>query len=229
MVVNPSNPTGTYARRAEAEALIAIAREHGLALIVDEVFADYPHQRLAADRRAGFADVSEVLCFVLSGLSKVALLPQLKLSWLVCSGPQDVAAEAMARLELISDCYLSVTTAAQLALAPILARREQLQAPMHRRLRTNLAALDRVIEAWGSACPLRRLPTDGGWYALVEVPRSRSDDEWIVRLAERAGVLVQPGYFFDMELDGTMVLSLIGEPEPFARAVTAAVDLWSLA
>ncbi len=229
VVVNPSNPTGTFTRRDEAEALIDIAREHEAALIVDEVFADYPHQPLPADRRASFADVSEGLCFVLSGLSKVALLPQLKLSWLVCSGPQQMVAEVLGRLELISDCYLSVSTAAQLALAPILARRERLQAPMHRRLATNLAALDRAIEARGSTCPVRRLPTDGGWYALVEVPRSRSDDEWVTHLVQQAGVLVHPGYFFDMEQQGTMVVSLIGEPEPFTRAITAAVQLWSSA
>ncbi len=165
VLVHPNNPTGSFLRRDEAAAIVALARARGLALVVDEVFGDYAHGALPADRRPSFAGEGEALTFVLSGLSKVVALPQLKLGWMAVSGPEALAAEAMGRLEVIADTYLSVSTPVQLALPEILARRGPLQAALRARTAANLGALDAAITAVGADAPVRRLPVDGGWYA----------------------------------------------------------------
>ncbi|RLB46312.1 MAG: pyridoxal phosphate-dependent aminotransferase [Deltaproteobacteria bacterium] len=228
VAVHPANPTGSLVRPSEAQALDRLARQRGLALIVDEVFIDYPHGAGAPSHLPSFAGQSgEALRFVLSGLSKVALLPQIKLGWMVIDGPPAVATEALGRLEVIADSYLSVSTAAQLAAAPILDRVGELQDDVRGRLLQNLGAIDSAIAARGPGCPLRRLPSDGGWYSLIEVPRSRSDDDWVARLVEQAQVLTHPGYLFDIEQAGTMVVSLLLEPAVFELAIGRAVACWS--
>jgi aspartate/methionine/tyrosine aminotransferase len=227
VLVHPNNPTGSLVRRDDAEALGALASRHGVALIVDEVFVDYLHGEPGAESRSSFAGFGGALCFVLSGLSKVALLPQLKLGWLVVSGPDAQVERALERLELLADAYLSVATPVQLALDELLRRAEPRQAALRQRLAVNLAHLDTAIAARGSACPLRRLPLDAGWYALVELPRTRADDEWVARLLDEAGVFVQPGYFFDFAGPGTAVVSLLPEPAVFEPAIERAVAVWA--
>jgi hypothetical protein len=155
----------------------------------------------------------------------VALLPQLKLGWLVVGGP--AADEALDRLEIIADSYLSVSTAAQLATPAVLAAADAIQARLMERLRGNLARLDAALAGAGSESPLRRLAVQGGWYALVELPRTASDEAWAERTLEEAGVLVHPGYLFDMAEEGTMVVSLLPEPDRFAAAIDRCVALWS--
>lgn len=208
LLVHPNNPTGTLVRPEEADALERIATEHGLALIVDEVFGDY------AERAFTFAGRGRAVTFVLSGLSKVVAMPQVKLGWIVAEGPG--LDDAFSRLELIADTYLSVGTPIQRALPSILENRAPVQAAIRARVAENLRALDQALVATPS---VRRLPLDGGWSVVLEVPRTRED--WAETLVRDVGVLVHPGYFFDFEREGVLVISLLPEPTTFARATAA--------
>jgi aspartate/methionine/tyrosine aminotransferase len=221
VLVHPNNPTGSFVRRDEAAAIERVAARHGLALVVDEVFGDYAHGPLAADRLPSFAASreQEALTFVLSGLSKVTAMPQVKLGWIVVDGPAAIAEEALGRLEVIADTYLSVGTPVQLALPEILARRGPIQAAIQARVRENLAALDAAVAALGPEAPVRRMPVDGGWYATLWVPRTRDEDAWVGLLVREEGVIVHPGYFFDFAEDGVLVVSLLPEPAAFRTAI----------
>jgi aspartate/methionine/tyrosine aminotransferase len=227
--VHPNNPTGTLVRRDDALVIERLAAEHGLGLVVDEVFGDFLHGPCRPDRLPSFARPAEASCFVLGGLSKLALLPQLKLGWIGCYGPDASVREAVERLELIGDSFLSVSTAVQLAAPAILDAAGSLHAPARERIGRNLATLDRAIAALGPSCPLRRLPTDGGWYAMVEIPRTRSDDEWLERLVLDHGIVAHPGYLFGLPTCGTFVVGLLLEPERFEPAIERAVRCWAAA
>jgi hypothetical protein len=232
VLVHPNNPTGSFVRRDEADVLAAIAREHDLALVVDEVFGDYPFDTCPSDALPSFAEPiahgksagaagpqRAPLVFVLSGLSKVLLLPQCKLGWIAVSGDELLVNEAIARLELVADTYLSVATPVQLALPALLARQPAIAKAVRERLGKNLAALDDALADLGPTSPVRRLAVHGGWYAVLEVPRVHDDDAWVELLIREEGVLVHPGYFFEFEGDGLLVLSLLPEPEPFREGV----------
>lgn len=221
LVVHPNNPTGTFARRDEAEALERIARERGLALIVDEVFADYAWGPLPPDRLPSFAGRGHALTFVLSGLSKVVGLPQVKLGWTVAQGPATEVAAAFARLEVIADTYLSVGTPIQLALPEILQSRAPVQEQIRARVAANLDALDRVLAAHPA---VRRLPSDGGWCATLEVPRTQGDEAWAELLVRELGVIVHPGWFFDFAREGHLIVSLLPEVQRFAAAVERVIS-----
>jgi alanine-synthesizing transaminase len=212
LVVSPGNPTGAYLKEDERRALASLCRENGCALICDEVFAEYP--AFADGRRARtVASYDDVLAFSLSGLSKVAGLPQLKLAWLAAGGPG--AGEALARLELIADTWLSVSTPVQLAAPELLARRGVFQRAAQARLRENRATL---AAARAPGAPWDVLRAEGGWSEVLSVPRSRSEEAWALALLD-AGVLVHPGYFFDFPAGAHLVLSLLPEPGDFARGV----------
>jgi alanine-synthesizing transaminase len=232
VLVHPNNPTGSFVRRDEAKALSALAREHDLALIVDEVFGDYALDTLPPDalpsfveRDAGANDHAASrgqgapLVFVLSGLSKVLLLPQCKLGWMALSGDEALVKEAIARLELIADTYLSVATPIQRALPAMLAEQPAIATAVRARLRQNLAILDEALKELGPTSPVRRLPVWGGWYAVLEVPRHYDDDGWVELLIREDGVVVHPGYFFDFEGDGFLILSLLPECGVFREGV----------
>ncbi len=220
LVVSPGNPTGAYLKEDERLALAAACRAHGCAVVSDEVFADYP--AFADPRRArSAARYGDVLAFSLSGLSKVAGLPQLKLAWIAAGGPG--ADDALARLELIADTYLSVSTPVQLAAPGLLARRGAFQRAVQERLRENratVAALRRADAPWDV------LRAEGGWSEVLSVPSSRSEDEWALRLLD-AGVLVHPGYFFDFPSGSHLVVSLLPEPLQFARGARILADVLS--
>jgi aspartate/methionine/tyrosine aminotransferase len=220
VLVHPNNPTGSFVRRDEAAELCELAKEHHLALVVDEVFGDYGFEPFPTDALPSFLDVERApLTFVLSGLSKVMLLPQCKLGWTVVRGPDDLVAEAMARLELIADTYLSVSTPVQLALPAMLERRPKVQAATRQRLRDNLAALDGAIAELGPSSSVRRLPCAGGWYAVLEVPRIHDEETWVELLIREEDAIVHPGYFFDFDRDGFLVVSLLPEVRGFRDAV----------
>lgn len=223
VLVHPNNPTGSFLRRDEAAAVERLARGRGLALIVDEVFGDYAHGPLPPDRLPSFVGEREALTFVLSGLSKVVALPQVKLGWVVTLGPEEIAAEALGRLEVIADTYLSVSTPVQLALPEILAARGPIQAAIRARTSANLAALDAALEALGEHAPVRRRAVEGGWCATLEVPRTRDEDAWVALLVHEAGVIVHPGYFFDFAEDGLLVVSLLPEEQAFRGAIERVV------
>ncbi|MCL5742868.1 MAG: pyridoxal phosphate-dependent aminotransferase [Acidobacteria bacterium] len=215
ILVNPNNPTGSFLKTDELERLIALANERRIAIISDEVFADYA---LAPDpaRVASIAGLDSALTFALSGLSKIAGLPQMKLGWIVIGGPAGLRAQATERLELIADTYLSVSTPIQLAFPKLLAAGKAVQQQIGARVRLNLEFL-RGAFGKESACGV--LETEGGWYAILRVPRTRSEEEWTLELLSQDNVLVQPGFFYDFESEAFLVLSLLAPPEPFSEGV----------
>jgi len=214
VLVNPNNPTGSYVKRGELSALTALCARRGVALISDEVFADYALAE-DADRVATLvtplAGVEECLAFSLSGLSKVAGLPQMKLGWMVVNGPAGLRAEAWEKLEWIADTYLSVSTPVQCAAARLLAAGEEVQRQIRRRSAENLAFARGAL----AGSPANILAVEGGWYITLQVPRIKGEEEWALTLLEQADVLVQPGYFYDFEAEAYLVVSLLTAPEIF--------------
>jgi aspartate/methionine/tyrosine aminotransferase len=210
VVVSPNNPTGSFLRADELAALRALGRP----IICDEVFSDYGSTSDAACVRT-VATERELLCFALSGLSKVAGLPQLKLGWIAVAGPEAARQEALARLELVGDTFLSVSAPAQAAACRLLPQVAGFQEQVRARVAHNRAALARAL---GDTSPAQILAADGGWYACIRLPRTRSEEDWVLTLLERDGVLVHPGYFFDFLDEAYVVASLLAVPAQFARA-----------
>lgn len=223
VLVHPNNPTGSFVRRDDAQRLSQLAVHHNLALIVDEVFAEYAHGTLPDNRLPSFASERQALTFVMAGLSKSLLLPQCKVGFTLVCGPDELVCEALARLEMIADTYLSVSTPAQLALPELLAARHEIQHAARTRVLQNLAALDAAITNAGPEAAVRRLPMDGGWYAILEVARTRDEDAWVEWLVREHGVIVHPGYFFEMDRDGFLVVSLLPEPAKFTPAIESVI------
>jgi aspartate/methionine/tyrosine aminotransferase len=215
VVVNPNNPTGCFVNKSELAALIDFCGRHQLALISDEVFSDYSLTD-EPGRVSTLVGVEEVLTFSLSGLSKVVGLPQMKLGWIAVSGPETEQREALHRLELIADTYLSVGTPVQWAATALLAMRGAVQAQIVERVGGNLSFLRSRI---GPDSPWRLLEPDGGWYAVIQAPRIFSEEEWVLRLLRDDGVLVQPGFFFDFETEAFLVTSLLTAPDVFEEGV----------
>jgi hypothetical protein len=215
VVVNPGNPTGGYLKRPELEAVSALCAERSLALVSDEVFADFA---VGDDprRATSVAEDGPALAFSLGGLSKSCGLPQIKLAWIAVSGPEVLRREALARLEVVADTFLSVGTPAQVAAPAFLARVGELQAPLRARLDRNREALSRAL---GPGCPATLLASEGGWYAVLQVPATLSEEERTLRLLERHDVLVHPGYFFDFPREAYLVLSVLPPPEDFDEGV----------
>lgn len=208
VVVNPNNPTGHFIARHELRQLRAICADRGIALISDEVFRDYAiAPRAESARTLGGSD--SALTFTLHGLSKAVGLPQMKLAWMVVSGERAVVNAAMARLEMIADTYLSAATPVQCALPSLLALRGPIQSQIVARLKENLQLL--------RSSGLRVLEVEAGWYATVTSGRS---DDFAEELLRTQNVLVQPGYFYDFEDSGSLVLSLLTRPEVFREGVS---------
>jgi len=215
VVVSPNNPTGSTLKQYELLELVRICHKRGLALVADEVFADYAYE--PDPRRApSVAACDEVLTFALNGLSKVAGLPQLKLGWIVVNGPEDVADQAVARLEFLADLFLSVGTPVQRALPELLELAAGIRQQIRDRIARNRATLAEEVTADG---PSSVLPSEAGWYALVRVPRLVPDEQLALDLLERHDTLIQPGYFFDIAMEGIVVVSLLTEPDVFREGV----------
>ena len=238
VVVHPNNPTGSYVTAEEVEQLNEFCQQQGLAIIADEVFLDYAldpnslhappdqHSPIPKDGRydrASFAGNGEVLTFTLSGLSKVSALPQMKVAWVVTSGPKDDVSAAMARLEVIADTYLSMNAPMQWAVPKLLEQRKNIQRQVMERVRRNLGELDRQLSPQ-KAC--QRLRVDGGWYAVLRVPVTRTDEELAVELVQEKRVLVHPGHFYDFPSDGYLVLSLIAREAEFREGITRLLQLF---
>ncbi len=215
VVVHPNNPTGSLVHPDDAAALVELAAARGWAVIADEVFLDYP---LGGGPGAGrsFASTVGALTFTLGGLSKSVGLPQLKLAWIVASGPGALVADALDRLEFIADTFLSVSTPVQLALPELLRGGAAVRAAILERCRSNLAGLRTAVAGEPAAGVLA---PDGGWSAVLRVPRFLPEEELVLELLRSDGVAVHPGYFFDFPTDGTLVLSLLPEPATFAEGV----------
>jgi len=222
LVVNPNNPTGSYLSRAELDAIADVCREHALALIGDEVFARYP---LGEDPRRPVSVLDhahhDVLTISLGGLSKAVGLPQLKLAWMVVQGGETVGAAALAGLELVCDTYLSVATPVQLALETLLTRGGVVADQIASRVRANYVTLRELASRYPSSSVL---PAEGGWYAVVQVPSTRSEETLVVGLLEHEHVLVHPGYFFDFAREAFVVVSLLVEPRRLRDGVTQLLE-----
>ena len=210
LVVHPNNPTGHWTHRAEREKLEALCTRHGLALIVDEVFLDYPVESPANESQAAsFATApNSALTFVLSGISKVCALPQMKVSWIAVLGPKPTASEAIARLEVIADTFLSMNAPAQLALPAWLATRSDIQ----RQLRTRVAANLECLMSSG----IEVLKLEAGWSAVL---RLRTSTSAAALLLDYANVVVHPGAFYGLADPRMIVISLITPTRIFAKGV----------
>jgi alanine-synthesizing transaminase len=219
IVVHPNNPTGHFCKREEMARLHQICAARKLAIIADEVFLDF---NLGESQQPSFAADGPALTFTMSGLSKISGLPQMKLAWLVASGPEAEKREALARLEVIADTYLSLNTPIQVAAPALLAQRHGFQKQLMARVRQNLKELDKQLSE-NARCT--RLEVEGGWYAVLRGPATRSDEDLAIELLERHAVYVHPGHFYDFPGDGYLVVSLI-TPEPdFAEGLNKIVSL----
>ena len=213
IMISPNNPTGSVVTNSELRALASLARQHDLALISDEVFADYS---IAGAQGTSALETCDVLTFALGGLSKTVGLPQVKLGWIGVSGPTALVTTAMDRLETISDAYLSVSTPVQVAAPDLLETGAQVRAQIQRRVRNNFKVL---LDAASTFPSCSVLPVEAGWYAVIQVPAITPEEELVLDLLERAGILVHPGYFFDFEREAFLVISLLPEPASFSSAV----------
>ena len=220
MVVHPNNPTGSFVKKQEAQKLAEICAPRNLAIIADEVFLDYAD---GTDPPCTFACDSSALTFTLSGVSKISLLPQMKLGWIVVSGPDEFVDAAMQRLDVIGDTYLSPSTPVQLALGKMLSMRGDLQLQMRQRLCSDLKVLDALL----LQSSVDRLKREGGWYAVLRVPARGSDENLAIELLQNCDVLVHPGHFFDFPRDGFMIVSLIAREAEFQEGARRLRDFFS--
>jgi aspartate/methionine/tyrosine aminotransferase len=215
MMVHPNNPTGHFTKPWEAEELGKLCREFNLALIVDEVFLDYS---LRAPARSFAAGLDGVPVFVVSGMSKIAGLPQMKAAWIVATGPE--AAAALDRLEVIADTFLSMNAPVQCALPSWMQSRAAIQGQIQSRVAANLAELDRQLTRLPA---VTRLRVEGGWYAILRIPAIAPDEQTVLELLER-GVWVHPGYFFSLPASGWLVVSLLGPEAEFRSGVAGLAE-----
>jgi alanine-synthesizing transaminase len=215
VVVNPNNPTGSYIKEQELATVDALCRRHAMALIVDEVFADYagrcpaPAVRTASNR-------TTALTFVLSGFSKILGLPQMKLGWIVCGGSPQQATTAMAHLETLMDFYLSVSTPIQIAATALLAHQDGIQGRIKARIGGNETFLRALVEKTHN---IRLLTREGGWYSVLVIDDSIADDTRALELLEVEQTLIHPGLFYDFHREGFVVISLLPAPEHFRTGV----------
>jgi len=214
VIVSPNNPTGAMVRREELDRLLGICRDRRVAIIADEVFSDYVFND-STSRVRTLAGREDALVFVLGGLSKACLLPQLKAAWIAASGPARLLDSALARLEIVADTYLSVGTPVQMALPRLLALGDRIRRPLNARLAANRSRLMEALSG-SAATPLS---CDGGWSAVVRVPRHPAEEQRTVRLLTRHGLRVHPGFFFDFPTEAFLAVSLLVPEDDFARGV----------
>jgi alanine-synthesizing transaminase len=220
IVVHPNNPTGHFVKAEEMRELNVICAERGIAILADEVFLDFA---LGDWRPATFAANPAALTFTLSGLSKICGLPQMKAAWLTVSGPEAWKAEALARLEVIADTYLSMNAPVQWAMPVLLGQRLSFQKQLIARVKENLSSLDRQL-AEQKSCS--RLEVEGGWNAVIRVPATRSEEEFALELLATKSVYVHPGHFYDFPREGYLVVSLITAMPEFAQAIKSVLSMY---
>jgi hypothetical protein len=223
VAVSPNNPTGTMLTAQELRAVSGFCRSHDLALIVDEVFLDYPSKEREGDAVSTVGN-PDALTFTLGGLSKSCGLPQMKLSWIVVSGPEEEKRRALTRLEFIADAFLSVGTPVQQAAPALLALGKMVRGQIQRRVNANDAFLRKTLTA-NPAAPVA--PREGGWYAVVGLPAGSDDEAFALRLLENKNVLVQPGYLYDYD-DPVIVVSLLAPEADFREGAQRIRDSLAL-
>jgi alanine-synthesizing transaminase len=221
--VSPNNPTGSFLCEADAAFIKKLAAEHGLAIICDEVFADYGLSP-APDAVRTLAGATEgPLTFTLSGLSKVVGLPQMKLGWITVGGEASLVKEACARLEMIADTFLSVGTPIQNACAGLLAKRGAIQEQILARVKTNLTVLGAAI---ASVKGLELMAVEGGWYAILEAVGVADEETFALKLLKERNVLVHPGYYYGFDSGAHFVLGLLTEEKAFDKGMASLVDYY---
>lgn len=218
VLVSPNNPTGSFISEGELKILNVLCTRYNMAIISDEVFGDYVFPESRADYHS-LADNNEVLSFALGGLSKALALPQMKLAWIAANGPKDILADALARVEVITDTFLSVSTPVQNACIDWLPKAGFIQQQIMCRVTDNLAWLNKTAAAGNGGVYV--YPVNGGWYAVVRADLGLPEDEWAVRLLNEHGVYVHPGFYFDFETEGHIVLSLLTPPEIFRQGLSS--------
>lgn len=218
VLINPNNPTGSYVKENEREALVALCRERGIAIIADEVFFDYDLEPIAANRR--LAGEEGVLTFALDGFSKMLAAPHAKVGWIRVSGPDDDVAEAQRRLDVIADDYLPMSDIISGCIPALLDAAEAQTDRVRERVRGNLAALHRMLES-DELGVVNVLRPEGGWNVLLRVPSVLDENELVLKLIADHRLTGQPGYFFDMTSNGYLAVSLLPEPEAFKRGIAA--------
>jgi alanine-synthesizing transaminase len=216
ILVNPNNPTGSFLKAEEADRLCALARDRSLPLISDEVFMDYGLCE-GTNRVLSLTGRSDTLSFSLNGLSKSAGMPQMKIGWIVINGPDDQVESARHGLELIADTYLSVSSPSQLVLPQLINLGAGVRSCIRERILRNAQALPDLLQ--GS--PAHPLYTEGGWSSIIQLPQTRSEEDWVMRLLTRHGVIVQPGYLFDMPTEPFAVVSLLTPIGKFVEGISA--------
>ncbi len=214
VLIHPHNPTGMFLKAIEYREIVNIARDHNLALIVDEVFSEYGFEK-DPDRIVTTAGSGDALTFTLNGISKMIGLPQMKVGWIMACGEELLVKEASERLEILCDTFLSVNTPVQVAL-PILL---DLCMPVCNAIRERVRSNDRSLRSLLRDSPCSLLSSEGGWSAILRLPRTKSDEEWAMDFLNIGNVLVHPGYFFDMEEESHVVVSLIVEESLFQRGI----------
>jgi len=221
VVVHPNNPTGHFTKEAERRELEGICAELGLALVVDEVFLDYGMPGHEGSSFAG--GEHSALTFVLSGISKIAALPQMKAAWIAACGPGRDLKSALERLEVVADTFLSMNAPVQCALPAWLAGAGRIQEQIRARVRGNLGNLDQTLLRFPT---VTRLEVEAGWYAVLRAPALGADEDLAVRLVEERGVSVHPGYFFGFAGEGWVVISLLGPEGEFRKGVKEVCGLF---
>jgi aspartate/methionine/tyrosine aminotransferase len=217
LVVTPNNPTGSFVKSHELDRLAAICAARGVALIADEVFADYELVPGASRSSGRVLPRQDVLAFSLGGLSKSIGLPQVKLGWIGIGGPTIAVEHALARLEVACDTYLSVSTPVQLAAPELLDR----GASLRRQIQARVTANYNYLAATGAARPACEvLNAEGGWYAIVRVPSLCPEEELVLNLLADADVLTHPGYFFDFAYESHLIVSLLVSENLFRDGVS---------
>ena len=217
LAVSPNNPTGSTLTPPELQALQRRCRERDAALILDEVFADYPFEAT----ESALHGPAGALTFRLGGLSKSAGLPQVKLGWIAVEGPDELVCTSLERLELICDTYLSVSTPVQVAAPALIEQGAVVRGEILRRIRSNLEVLREAVAAHPS---IELLNGDAGWSAVIRVPARASEEELVLALLERHDTLVHPGFFFDFPHECFLVLSLLPPPDVFGEGVARVLE-----
>ena len=216
LIVNPNNPTGSFVKRDELARLATLCAARGIALIADEVFADYELEPGAASDGGRVLEGHEALVFSLGGLSKTVGLPQMKLGWMAVGGPDVLVDRALERLEVVCDTYLSVSTPVQAAVPELLERGASVRAQIRARVAANYR---RLVEESAAAPACRALRSEGGWYGVLQVPTLRPEEALALDLLLTDGVLTHPGYFFDFPRESYLVVSLLVPEAVFAAGL----------
>ncbi len=219
LLIHPNNPTGSYVKKYEYKLLVEIAAKYNLAIISDEVFLDYAITE-SGERLESLASKNDVLTFTISGISKMLGLPQMKLGWIIVKGPHKYCVDALSRLEMIADTYLSVNIPAQNSLRYWLNQFHHIKSKILDRVRQNYFLLQQANKNNVASSVLF---VEGGWNAIIKLPKIRTDDEWVEYFLQNSNVLFQPGYFYDFAEEAHLVMSLIQNPEIVQKALNISI------